>query len=50
MNYVPACSILRTDEEGTYKTLAPILILPGMYAGIYKPFLFLLECLLMKGT
>lgn len=31
MDYVPACSILRTDKQGMYRYLAPILILPGKY-------------------
>lgn len=31
MDYILACSILRTDKQGMYRSLAPILILPGMY-------------------
>lgn len=31
MDYIPACSILRTDKQGMYRSLAPILMLPGMY-------------------
>lgn len=31
MDYIPACSILRTDKQGVYRSLVLILILPGMY-------------------
>lgn len=28
MDYILACSILRTDKQGMYRSLAPIFVLP----------------------
>lgn len=31
MDYIPPYSILRTDKQGMYRSLVPILILSGLY-------------------
>lgn len=43
MDYIPACSILRTDKQGTYRSLAPILLLPDMYLMLIHLFTFFLS-------
>lgn len=31
MDYILACSILKIDKQGMYRSLAPVLLLPAMY-------------------
>lgn len=43
MNSIPACSVLRIDKQGVYRSLAPILLLPDMYLMLICHFLFKLN-------
>lgn len=43
MDYIPACSILRIDKQGMYRSLAPVLLLPSSYLMLIGLFLFKLN-------
>lgn len=43
MDYIPACSIFRIDKYGMCRSLAPILLFPGMYLMLICLFLFKLN-------
>lgn len=49
MDYIPACSILRIDKQGTYRSLAPILLLPDMYLMLIHLFSSFLSWMPVKG-